>query len=123
MSMKVHVAVSVTHLDTSIKFYELLGFSESKRYQHQTLNGEWALLEKEGFLLELFCMRQADKPTQKQPMTNPGLHHIGIQVQSIDTTLRKVNQETEIQQGTAVKRYAFITDPDNTLIELYEVMQ
>ena len=121
--MDVHVAISTTNLDTSIHFYTQLGFMTKRRYRHQTLDGEWAIMHKNGFTLELFCVQNTTTPQNTLPMTSAGLHHVGIEVDSIDVTLNKLQKEAKIHSGTAVHRYAFITDPDNTLIELFEAKQ
>lgn len=121
--MKAHVAISATDLDASIHFYTQLGFTIERRYQHQTLDGEWALMRKNAFLIELFCLKKVTGVQSTRTMTAPGLHHIGIEVENIDSVLDRIKQKAKIQPGTAVHRYAFITDPDNTHIELFEAKQ
>jgi glyoxylase I family protein len=123
-----HIALSVKDLKLSKQFYmELFGLKFVSEFEKPEKNRKFLFLEDEtGTLLEL---SQDNNP---EPLTEDisnkkkiGIKHIAFEVNNIESFWESVekyniNKITEIKQGTSVKRYIFITDPDNIPIELFE---
>lgn len=120
-----HVAIICSDYEKSKAFYtNVLGFeikNESYRQEKQSykldlsLNGE--------YLLELFSF-----PDTPQRLTNPeaaGLRHIAFEVDNVEECVQQlkdagVNVEPIRIDEITNKKFAFMFDPDNLPIELYE---
>jgi len=74
--MKIHhVALSVTNLNRSVKFYsDLFGFSVSDRFERPDLGGKAVFLELNGLKIELWEFKE--QKFAKEDQSN--LHIIGI---------------------------------------------
>jgi len=120
-----HVAIICSDYEKSKAFYtNVLGFeikNESYRQERQSykldlsLNGE--------YLLELFSF-----PDTPQRLTNPeavGLRHIAFEVDNVEECVQQLKDAGVSVEPIRVdeitnKKFAFMFDPDNLPIELYE---
>jgi len=121
-----HVAIICSDYEKSKAFYtNVLGFEikhEGYRQEKQsykldlTLHGE--------YLIELFSF-----PNPPHRPTNPeaaGLRHIAFEVDNIEDCVNRLNDKgvrvepIRIDEFTN-KRFAFMYDPDNLPIELYQI--
>jgi glyoxylase I family protein len=123
-----HVALAVKDIEISKQFYQnLFGLAVIFEGEKPEKNRKFLFLEDDsGTRLELF---QDDNPT---PLTENlkdtkkiGIKHIAFAVDNIEAFLEKnetysLNKLTPIKNGISVKRYIFITDPDNIPIEIFE---
>jgi len=125
-----HVAVSVTDFEKSLSFYEKLGFKILFKNSKPELRKQLALMELGNFKLEVFCFEDSsDNPQTRQNIGNNireiGQKHFAIQVQSLEQTLAKI-QENDIELtsqpdvGDAGYKFFFIRDPDGIWIEYVE---
>jgi len=134
MSVFNHVGHCVADLDRSRRFYEeLLGF----RYWWQfdvpddqaagvlrltpPLGMTAVYLVRDGFVLELLHYAAPGQTEAPRPraMNQPGLTHISLAVDDIETTLSRVAElGGEILDDTNKGVVVFLRDPDGQLIEL-----
>ncbi len=121
-----HIAVSVTDLDKSIKFYiENLGFRFVKTYTKKEWNGKAALLKQKGIELELFNFNKCIK--NKDPfsdLTVIGIKHIAFKVKNVEKEYKRLKSRnvtvSKPKNGVTCRKFCFATDPDGIQIELYE---
>lgn len=111
-----HFAV-ISSSESSVQFYERLGFREifRKERQYDTI----VLMEGLGMRLEMFI--DPNHPERAVNPENMGLRHLALKVDSIEETAESL----ELILGPVMKdwmgvRYAFIADPDGLPIELHE---
>ena len=129
-----HVGLCVTDLDRSRRFYEdVLGFTfrndlpavpdaaTSKLLRVEPPVGLSAVyLQRDGFVLELLHFDRPGNPMARdRPFTKPGLTHLSLTVDDVETTCAAVTEHggevlTDTNLGVAV----MIRDPDGQLIEL-----
>jgi len=127
--MKVsHVALAVRDLNISKKFYDdlfdmKLIFNGEKAETHVKF---MQLKDDDGFVIELWENNTAEPLTENlKDLGKIGVKHVAFEVANVDEFMKKVekvhaNVLAPIKQGTYVKRYFYITDPDNIPIELFE---
>jgi catechol 2,3-dioxygenase-like lactoylglutathione lyase family enzyme len=120
-----HVAVTVTDLDRSIAFYEVLGFargatlgpSDGSRTIVQMVKGD-GMIELVGYAAEV----ELPHATGGAPIA--GLKHIGLHTADVRATLAELESLGLIRPGVPVNQagagitMAFIEDPDGTSIEI-----
>lgn len=120
-----HVALQVRDLQTSIDFYEKLGFPEFLRLNNDD-GKPWIVYMKvtDDFYFELFPGK--DTGTAAQGKT--GIHHISLQAADIEKTvahLEKVGialtSPLKSTRGVDGNRGCWIDDPDGNRIELMEM--
>lgn len=124
-----HVALSVRDIQASKQFYtDLFKLKFVFAGEKPEKNRRFAFLEDEdGTRLELFQDDQPKPLTENLKDTkNIGMKHLAFAVENIEAFLKKaeaypITKLTPIKKGITVKRYIFITDPDNIPIELFEV--
>ena len=84
------------------------------------------LEDESGTKIELFQDHNPELLTENLKDTKKiGMKHLAFEVDNIELFLSiaekyDIKKLTEIRKGTSVKRYIFITDPDNIPIELFE---
>lgn len=121
-----HIAISVTDLDGSIKFYiENFGFKFVKRYTKKEWNGNAALLKQKGIELELFNFNNYIKNKDSfSDLTVIGIKHIAFKVKNIEKEYNRLKSRnvsvSKPKKGVICRKFCFITDPDGIQIELYE---
>ena len=125
--MKIHhIAISVTNLERSVKFYkDTLGFVELQRFTKPGWNGETAILELKGMRLEVFGFKDyQNKQNVLMNLKVIGLKHIGIHVDNVKQKYEElkgygIDIDAPIK-GTTCAWFCFFRDPDGIPIELYE---
>lgn len=125
-----HVALSVSDLDRSKKFYKLLGFEEMLIWVADDKNLTISHLVLGTNFLELFCYREfhtKDEVSLEDDLHTLGIKHFGLQVDSIELAKEKIidlgiakAEDIQIKKGRTGITYFFIKDPDNNFVEIVE---
>ncbi len=125
-----HVALSVTDMNNSIKFYELFGFKESYQWSSDDNSLKIAHLKLKDTFLELFCFKnyQEAPESSKELMSDLpriGVKHFGLKVKSVHETKEFLikngyKDKIEIIRGKTEVDYFFIKDPDGILLEFIQ---
>lgn len=126
-----HVAISVTSIERSTRFYEQFGFREALRYDAPDASMSVSHLRLDGFILELFSFSNPSPlPATARELTTDlpevGVKHFGLQVNSVADTLQEFIDlglcpaSTTITEGRTGVRYFFLTDPDGILVEFLQ---
>jgi lactoylglutathione lyase len=129
-----HLGQCVTDLERSKRFYcDLLGFTLDREIQPgdelsarlmgltPPLAMTAAYLVRDGLVLELlhFAAEGQTRPYRPRTMNEPGLTHISLSVDDLDTTLAGVADfGGEVVAGSNIGVAAFVRDPDGQLVEL-----
>lgn len=117
-----HVAVTVKDVETSILFYEKIGFSVIRKIDSDTMkivfvgNG---LAE-----LELFEPKKGAKAVSPLGEEVTGIKHIAFHVDDIDAAVKEL-ERNGVQFTSDVRRRGsraniFFKDPDGTLLQLLQ---
>lgn len=129
-----HLGQCVTDLARSKRFYcELLGFTLDREINPPDelsaqlmgltapLGMTAAYLVRDGLVLELLHFAADGQTLAHRPrtMNEPGLTHISLSVDDLDSTLARVADfGGEVVSGSNIGAAAFIRDPDGQLVEL-----
>lgn len=123
-----HVSIRTNDIERSIKFYERhFGMRLASRREIPENNAELAFLESEGvpFKLELTWYR-GQRRFEQAEYENRTFDHIAFTVNGLDEMVERMRGEGVVvtdepfTSGVTGARYAFVEDPDGTLIELIE---
>lgn len=112
-----HVAISVTDLDASLRYYrDTLGFQEAFTVRDDQGQPSLTYLQiSRNTFLELVPAR-ADRPA--------GFYHFGVQVENMDAAVAGVQQRgatvTNLRTGQTRSRVGNLAGPDGVSIELAE---
>ncbi len=125
-----HVALSVTNVDESVKFYEKLEFSLSQRWDDPHGNLSIVLMKNSNMILEMFCYKNFKAlPEYRQELSSDleviGTKHFGLCVEDINVAAKTLSEKEicinpKIAQGRLGRDYFFIKDPDGVLIEIIQ---
>lgn len=122
--MKIHhIALIVSDLDRSLKFYtELLGFNVIHQVFREERQSHKVDLKNGEVRLEIFTF-----PETPQRASHPealGLRHMAFGVTEIEEWHMKLSRKIEVESirldPITGKRFFFFPDPDNQPIEIYE---
>jgi glyoxylase I family protein len=125
-----HVAISVSDIDVSREFYQQFGLSILKEYIHEDQSYKITQLNKGGFILELFWLKNfTHLPKHAKQISTDlrvlGTKHLGFQVNDLMAAVSELKQkgiyiESEPKIGRTGVMYAFFKDPDGILVEISE---
>lgn len=124
-----HYAISVSNSEKSRKFYEKLGFRVVKDYQAEDGSVRILQMEKDGFLLEMFCYPDSDPTPDFVETLNTDLHvngakHMALAVEdpkkAAEYLLKEglIRETPIINEGRLGRPYFFIKDPDGIFVEI-----
>lgn len=125
-----HVAISVTNIERSVEFYRMFGFKEIKSWKAEDDSIKIKMLKLKDTVLEIFCYKEcielpesAKKTATDLPIL--GTKHFALGVQDIQKAKEFVVQKdicknVDIKTGRLGKKYFFINDPDEILLEIIE---
>ena len=126
-----HYAISVSNAEVSRQFYEKLGFQLVKDFQERADTVRILQMEKEGFLLEMFCYPDC-KPTPEfvNDLTTDlkvnGAKHMALSVENLTLAAEYlvknglIREMPVINEGRLGRPYFFMKDPDGIFIELIQ---
>jgi glyoxylase I family protein len=126
-----HVAMSVSDLDRSVKFYsDFFDLKCQKRFRIPALNAEACFLKGGNMTLEVFTFPNAEPlPSYRKTLISDlrtiGVKHFALNVDDIEATFKalkdkRVEIATQVTLGGSGLRYFFIKDPDGILVEVIE---
>jgi lactoylglutathione lyase len=129
-----HVGQCVTDLDRSKRFYiELLQFELTREIQpsdelsapllglESPLGMTASYLVRDGLVLELlhFAAPEQRRPFRARTMNEPGLTHLSLSVDDVDTLLARVAEfGGAVVEDTNIGYGVFVRDPDGQLLEI-----
>ena len=126
--MKVHhVAICVSDLKESIKFYsDYFNFSIKKFFRKEEFNADFCLIENDGFEIELFSFdKKSVNEHNIEDRLRIGIRHLAFEVTNIKEEVKQLENKgitfSEIKEGKSGNLYAFCKDPDGVQLELLEV--
>ena len=115
-----HIAIIVSS-ESSLVFYQKLGFQESfkKIRNYDTI----VLMDGYGIQLEIFIDPNHPEHADGKQETI-GLRHFALKVDSIEETMNElgltIDDVGSIMKDWTGNRFCFIKDPDGLLVELHE---
>ncbi len=124
-----HYAISVSDSEKSRVFYEKLGFRVVKDYQADDGSVRILQMEKDGFLLEMFCYPDSNPTPDFVETLNTDLHvngakHMALAVEdpkrAAEYLLKEglIGEMPVINEGRLGRPYFFIKDPDGIFVEI-----
>lgn len=131
MSKLLHVAISVTDLESSVTWYTQFGFTEYKRWKAKDGSLIIAHLGSEAGDIELLWQPDVEVvPITDElagGLAKSGLKHFCIETSDLDGDLKrlgnvKINPTTEVKKARSIPRarYVFFRDPDGNWVELMQ---
>lgn len=125
-----HIAISVTDIKRSVKFYKKFGFQEFKSWKAEDGGITINMLKLNNTVLEIFCYKEyikLPKSAETIPTDLPviGTKHFALGVKDIEQAKEfiiknEIANDIEIKIGRLGKPYFFIKDPDGILVEIIE---
>ncbi len=125
-----HVALSVSDIDKSKKFYYALGFKTVLDWISDNQDLIISHLILGSSFLELFCYKEFNKKNEKSlehDLKEIGFKHFGLKVDSIEAARTQVisvgiakEEDIQIKAGRTGITYFFLKDPDNNFVEIVE---
>lgn len=125
-----HVAISVSNIESSKRFYAALGFKTVLDWVSDSDDLAISHLKFGPILLEIFCYREFkenNKKTLADDLPELGVKHFGLKVDCLETAKREIveaglgdEEDIEVKSGRTGINYFFIRDPDNNFVEIVE---
>ena len=125
-----HVSLSVTNMNRSVAFYNVLCFKDVLRWKAEDDTLEIVHLKLNDFYLELFCFANSKPAPYTMKLLDTdlmvvGTRHFGLRVKSIDKAKRLfiengIAKTIEIKKGKTGIDYFFIKDPDGIFVEIVQ---
>ncbi|MBI4921270.1 MAG: VOC family protein [Devosia nanyangense] len=123
-----HVGMTVSNLDRSIEFYELLGLRLRLR-KRQPNGGEVAFMDAGGGQLEMGQPPGTVVTPARRPVKGEaGMAHLTLAVDDVDADYRALTEAGVVgmeapraaHNSEILSKVAFVLDPDGIVIELAE---
>lgn len=117
MASSLHHISIICSSESSVLFYEKLGFHEFFRRErgYDTV----ILMEGNGIRLEIYI--DPNHPPRSSSPENLGIRHFSIKVDNFEKTISDLQLSTErIRSDWLDQRYCFIEDPDGLPVQLHE---
>jgi catechol 2,3-dioxygenase-like lactoylglutathione lyase family enzyme len=126
-----HIAFSVKDIEKSISFYKILGFTKTKEWNSDDLALQMVILRnQDNIFIELVYQKESIVMPEyakdyKENLKHIGIKHLALRVKSatdaLDFLINKgINNHSSIQMGKLGRRYFFINDPDDNILEFME---
>lgn len=125
-----HVTISSRDADSSITFYERLGFETALQWSSANKDIRIVHMKLGAILLEIFCYanwQEAPATTKSLDTDLPrvGIKHFGLKVADIEKARDHlisigIAENPEITQGRTGIKYFFIKDPDGNWVEIVQ---
>jgi glyoxylase I family protein len=124
-----HIALTVSDIETSMKFYAIFGLTPVLKWQSDNKDLMIIHLKSGDIFLELFCYSKDEKvlPLSKSDIPKLGIQHFALKVDSIEAAKEFIltaglakEENIEIKQGRTGISYFFIKDPDGNWVEIVE---
>jgi glyoxylase I family protein len=125
-----HVALTVSNIETSLKFYAIFGLRQVLEWQSDNKDLVIVHLKSGDMFLELFCYSRNTAKVlsyHDNDLSQLGMKHFALKVESIEaakkiifTTGLAKKEDIEVKQGRTGIIYFFIQDPDGNWIEIVE---
>lgn len=114
-----HYSFETDDLEEAEKFYSALGFQKRKGFEKEGGKARAIVMAFDNFFFEIWQFN--DKSSQYYQIRN----HIGAEVANLDDEIKEFESSGSkviipIMEGTTVRRYAFLKNPDGQIIELIE---
>ena len=117
MASALHHISIICSSESSVLFYEKLGFHEFFRKErgYDTV----VLMEGYGFRLEIYI--DPSHPPRSASPENLGIRHFSLRVENIEKVISNLGLSAEqIRTDWLDQRYCFIVDPDGLPVQLHE---
>lgn len=123
-----HVAITVSDMQRSIRFYKRLGFELTSVYDKSEPGAKGASLKLGSNELEMFCFKDSAKNNSrelKETFKIIGVTHFALGHENLDECCKKLKKAGfevlhEPKTASTGHRYSFIKDPNGIYIELFE---
>lgn len=121
--MTAHIAIPVTNLERSLRFYSKLGFVVGESWERPDWEMSGTLMEHaSGSSVEL--IQHPDNGKIQYPPI-PEVLHVGVPVKDVEQLLKELvslggSILRPVMEGIKVKKLAFLKDPDGLAIEVFE---
>lgn len=119
-----HVGVRVKNIDSALDFYKFIGFEKQV-----FIDNAWEVETRNGLVLNLIA--NGDQPRGVNILhdvkeKHPGITHVAFCVDNLDVMLDRCRSAgidiTEGPKELPGRRYFFIRDPDQNVVEINEVL-
>jgi glyoxylase I family protein len=124
-----HIQITVHQMETSLAFYELLGFTEYRKIRNDSDRYTVLVLIAGPVVLELLQFDESDAPLEIPPNITAGLRtlgyrHVALRVSSVqawcDWARPKGLPFFSLQLTASGAPQVFLRDPDGNLLEFTE---
>ncbi len=126
-----HIAISVSCIEQSTRFYEKLGFTEVMRWRADDESLTIVQMQLGNMLLEMFCYVSAKEGEVKErslesDLKMVGIKHFGLRVADIELARRELieaglaDASVTVTKGRTGIDYLFLRDPDGMFVEIVQ---
>lgn len=134
-----HIGITALDLDSTIRFYSVLGFNIMKSWTNKDRNMKACMMKNErNECIEIFYFKDYipspvtvgsqignDSEAIEADLPQIGIKHLAFRVNDLDETLALLQTEglcdtADIMDGGLGNRYMFIRDPNGIFVEFME---
>ena len=128
-----HIGMPITNIETSIAFYERLGFKNvmQSTFIHEGAQGKVCMMQRDALIIELYQMPEPELSNVKQ-RKDGRIDHIAFDVDDIDATFTLLKKEgfavienapVFLNFWTKGCKYFNISGPDGERLEFCEIIK